>query len=238
MRQKNTKRMLEYWLELYWQVGNQPGEASTLNWPSRNDIQPAECRSILPNMFILERNGADAVYRLAGTNLCSLYGRELKQERFQDAFVRDDQRSAESWVYRLGLDDYLVLICSQGKNVHGECVNIETLLLPLLHNDKAGERILGVTSACEAPEWLGSSPILSQAIRSVRILRPWESGHNSFQPLDVQPAQPAPSFADDSGPIPPMFTLQDPLPGAGHAGNVPASIRRVKHLRIIDGGLS
>ena len=100
-------------------------------------------------MFILKRNGPDVNYRLAGTQLCSMYGRELKQETFSEAFVGEDQRSAESWVYRLGLDDYILLICSLGETAYGDKVNIETLLMPLVHNDQPGTRILGITTPCE-----------------------------------------------------------------------------------------
>ena len=186
MRQKNTKRMLQYWLNLYWQAGNEPGKASERNWPARNDIQPSECRSILGNMFILQRSGPNVNYRLAGTHLCNIYGRELKRESFAEAFVGDDQQSAESWVYRMGVDDYIVLICSMGETAYGETVNIETLMLPLLHEGQPGERILGITTPCEEPEWLGTTPIIGQTIRSVRILRPWEDEQPKFQPLKAR----------------------------------------------------
>lgn len=236
MRQKNTKQMLDYWLNLYWAAGNEPGEVSNQNWPSRNDIQPSDCRSILGNMFILERNGPDVNYRLAGTHICSMYGRELKQEGFAEAFVGDDQQSAESWVYRLGIDDYIVLICSLGETAFGETVNIETLMLPLLHEGQAGERVLGITTPCENPEWLGTTPIISQSIRSVRIMRPWEDATPKFQPLDIKPMDNRiPTRRRDVN-APSIFTHQEQTI-TGDTGSVEnAAVRQVKHLRIFDGG--
>ncbi|MEP1208210.1 MAG: PAS domain-containing protein [Rhizobiaceae bacterium] len=236
MRQKNTKQMMDYWLNLYWQSGNEPGQPAAQNWPSRNNIQPSECRSILGNMFILERDGADVNYRLAGTQLCSMYGRELKQEGFSEAFVGEDRRSAESWVYRLGIDDYTVLICSLGETAYGETVNIETLMLPLLHEGQAGERILGITTACENPAWLGTTPIIEQSIRSVRILRPWEDETPKFQPLDIKPMDNTlPSRRRDIN-APSIFSDQDRI--LTHDAGSPefSTVRQVKHLRIIDGG--
>ena len=229
--------MLQYWLNLYWQAGNEPGKASELNWPSRNDIQPSECRSILGNMFILQRSGPNVNYRLAGTHLCSIYGRELKREGFAEAFVGDDQQSAESWVYRLGIDDYIVLICSMGETAYGETVNIETLMLPLLHEGQPGERILGITTPCETPEWLGSTPIIGQTIRSVRILRPWEDERPKFQPLSLGNVDNRLPLQRDNVNPPNLFSQSNPTKGVEVGGDLSAA-RKVKHLTIIDGGLS
>ena len=229
--------MLDYWLALYWQAGNQHGQVNNPVWPARNDIQPAECRAILGNMFILERNGAEVHYRLAGTQLCGLYGRELKRETFSNVFVDEDQRSAESWVYRLGLDDYVVLICSLGETAQGHTVNIETLLLPMNHNDMPGERILGITSPCERPEWLGVTPVVHQSIRSVRILRPWETSNARFQPLDIPPAAVDLHTRRRDMNAPAMFSHQEQTFSARGAEFNFTKSRQVKHLRIIDGGL-
>jgi hypothetical protein len=236
MRQKNTKQMLNYWLNLYWAAGNPAGQNMQPVWPSRNDVQPSECRSMLGNMFILERDGADVNYRLAGTHLCNMYGRELKQETFAEAFVGEDQRSAESWVYRLGLDDYIVLICSLGETEFGDLLNIETLLLPLVHNDQPGNRILGITTPCETPGWLGATPVIGQSIRSVRILRPWEESGAHFQPLEFNtPSENQASRRSDSN-NPPMFTHQRSSLSDDAVAFDFAKTRQVKHLRIIDGG--
>ncbi len=236
MRQKNTKQMLDYWLNLYWEAGNQPGEVSTQNWPSRNDIQPTDCRSILGNMFILERSGPNVSYRLAGTHLCSMYGRELKQENFAEAFVGEDQQSAESWVHRLGVDDYIVLICSLGETAYGDTVNIETLILPLLHEGQAGERVLGITTPCEKPAWLGSAPVIGQSVRSVRILRPWEDSAPKFQPLDIKPMDNQLGSRRSNINAPSIFSHQKNSITGNAISFDYSTARQVKHLRIIDGG--
>ncbi|MEP0944365.1 MAG: PAS domain-containing protein [Rhizobiaceae bacterium] len=238
MRQKNTKQMLNYWMNLYWASGNEAGQNNEPTWPSRDDIQPSQCRSILGNMFILERNGPNVNYRLAGTNLCSMYGRELKQETFAEAFVGEDQRSAESWTYRLGLDDYIVMICSLGETEFGDVVNLETLLLPLLHNDQPGNRILGITTPCETPSWLGATPVIGQSIRSVRILRPWEDAGAQFQPLDFAPPKDNLGSRRSDSHTPPMFVHQQQSLTEDAMNYDFSKIRQVKHLRIIDGGLA
>ncbi len=53
--------------------------------PERGEIEPGEIRHVLADTFILEI-GADrrAEFRLAGTRLCALFGRELKARPFVD----------------------------------------------------------------------------------------------------------------------------------------------------------
>jgi hypothetical protein len=237
MRQKNTKHMLDYWLGLFWEAGNQRGGKFELNWPARNDVQPAQCRSILGNMFILERDGADVTYRLAGTQLCSLYGREMKQETFARAFGDSDQRSAENWVYRLGLEDYILLMCSLAQAENGEMVNIETLLLPLIHGGKPGERILGITTPCENPAWMGTTPLITQSIRSVRVMRPWETLPTGIKTPAQEPAFTGYNQRRLDLKSPAMFSGDEHLQTDEATAADPLAPRRVKHLRIFDGGL-
>ncbi|MEE9375527.1 MAG: PAS domain-containing protein, partial [Rhizobiaceae bacterium] len=85
MRQKKTKQMLDYWMDLYQECGNSPENHHRHIWPDRSDVLPAQCRSLLGEMFILDTSNGEAKYRLAGTKLCGLYGRELKLERFSHA---------------------------------------------------------------------------------------------------------------------------------------------------------
>ena len=65
-------------LYAYWQErrGNRPA-------PERADIVPGPIRHLLSDVFILTLDReAGHPFRLAGTRLCALFGRELKGERF------------------------------------------------------------------------------------------------------------------------------------------------------------
>ena len=45
----------------------------------RTEIEPADIKTLLADTFILEKDArGEAVFRLAGTRLCAIYGRELK----------------------------------------------------------------------------------------------------------------------------------------------------------------
>jgi hypothetical protein len=62
--------------------------------PSRTDIDPGALGGALSHIFMLNREtGTEATFRLAGTRICELFGRELKSASFLsiwDARSRDD----------------------------------------------------------------------------------------------------------------------------------------------------
>lgn len=273
MRHNKTKKVLQYWMELFERTVPRAGVATspgaepapdhgglgkrilphpvatptlTRRWPDRSDIQPAACRDLLPDMFILDSSGSQPVYRLAGTALCALYGREMRREAFDLAFEGWDRRAIHNWIARMGLDDYLILICSQAATDAGETVTLETLLMPLEHGGRPDVRVLGLTVACSRPHWLGITPITSQSVRSIRVIRPWESdafkanwpfeipdgiretGRRSLDGVSLEtvslnqyhrPARPA-----AAPPLAPTHT-----PGLADA-------RQIAHLKVIDGG--
>ena len=63
-------------LYAYWEK-----QRGTRSAPARTDIEPGAIRHILSDAFILALDGdAGHPFRLAGTRLCALFGRELKGE--------------------------------------------------------------------------------------------------------------------------------------------------------------
>ena len=236
MRQKKTKQMLDYWMDLFEQAGNSKNATGPHTWPERSDVQPAQCGSLLGDMFILETVGADVNYRLAGTRLCSLYGRELKREAFREAYTGADQRSVDSWASRLSLDDYVVLICSVGETASNVRLNMETLLMPLSHNGRRGSRTLGITVPCENPAWIGADPIVTQSIRSVRVLQPWDDKRFSQKGLSAQ-AEPR-TTQPRRTPLeaPRLFTGDDRSSNESRPIGAWETPRQVGHLTVFEGG--
>ncbi|TIN14099.1 MAG: PAS domain-containing protein, partial [Mesorhizobium sp.] len=61
--------------------------------PKRSEVEPADIKSLLADTFILEKDTrGEAVFRLAGTRLCAVYGRELKGFSFPSLWREKDQR--------------------------------------------------------------------------------------------------------------------------------------------------
>src|SRR5262245_36590459 len=86
MKSPSSRELFAYWEE-------RRGARSA---PERGDIEPGSIRSVLGDSFILTLDAAgDHPFRLAGTRVCAIFGRELKGEPFVqlwDAGDRDQIR--------------------------------------------------------------------------------------------------------------------------------------------------
>ena len=78
MKHAASRELYAYWEE---RRGQRPA-------PERADIEPGAIRAALSDTFILELDAADGhSFRLAGTRVCALFGRELKGESFIDLWA-------------------------------------------------------------------------------------------------------------------------------------------------------
>src|SRR5215470_9638016 len=73
MRHSASRALFAHWNE----------RRGTRAVPERGDIEPAAIRAELGDIFILGVDpGEDLRFRVAGTRVCALFGRELKGEGF------------------------------------------------------------------------------------------------------------------------------------------------------------
>jgi len=140
--------------------------------PERSAIDPGAIRHILADVFIVELDvlGVPA-FRIAGTRLCALFGRELKGQRFERLLplhaVEDARRSVE-----IVLDEAAGLVSGhRGVTLDGAAVDLEMLLLPLRDRGRTHKAVLGALSPAVNPLWLGLSPIALSAAVSQRVIR-------------------------------------------------------------------
>ncbi len=82
MKHPSNRELFDYWNE-------RRGERLA---PERAEIEPSAIRHVLGDTFVLEVNGAgNHLFRIAGTRLCALFGRELKTESFLPLWQRSAQ---------------------------------------------------------------------------------------------------------------------------------------------------
>ena len=72
MKNASTRLVFEYWDGLR-------GERAA---PERGEIEPGALRHALADTFVLENEPIGPVFRLAGTRLCALFGREQRGRAF------------------------------------------------------------------------------------------------------------------------------------------------------------
>ena len=162
MKQASSRELFGYWTA-------RRGKRAA---PERGEIEPGAIRRALGDVFVLEFDrSAGHPFRLAGTRVCALFGRELKGQRFERLLplhaVEDARRSVE-----IVLDEAAGLVSGhRGVTLEGAAVDLEMLLLPLRDRGRTHKAVLGALSPAVNPLWLGLSPIALSAAVSQRVIR-------------------------------------------------------------------
>jgi hypothetical protein len=206
MRLKNSQDLFSYWDRM--RAGRRA--------PSREEIEPSDIRNLLADTFILDISRVHRAisYRLAGTRLCTAYGRELKGLGFLVNWREEDAFQIAQVASRVFSDFQPYVISYTGETESGRIIEYEMLMLPLLPMEDGSARILGVASPTTLPFWLGVEPLAVNRLNSVR------------------PIQKAARSGAEAPPLAHSGTGSH-LPSAKEPGNRP---RKVAHLTVLDGG--
>jgi hypothetical protein len=130
--------------------------------PERSDIEPSAIRKVLGDTFVLEVNSVSGhPFRIAGTRLCALFGRELKGESFVKLWQRSGQAALRELIGVVVDEKIGVVATATGASADDTLlpVTLELLLLPLAHQSRAEARVLGALAPMAAPYWLGARTI-------------------------------------------------------------------------------
>lgn len=141
MRHKTTETVFQYFNDLR---GDRPA-------PLRSEIDPAALKSVLPDLFILEK-GRDGIvrFRLAGTRVCLILGREMRDRAFIDIWhstVRHRMRLAADAVIANRSALEIAVTATDGD---GNALPMEMLMLPLFSRAEQCDRIFGSLVALES----------------------------------------------------------------------------------------
>ncbi len=206
MKHPTSRELYQYWSLM------RGDEAA----PLRSAIEPSDIRGILADTFIAEVAEGD-VYRvrLAGTRVCALYGREIKGTNLLDFWTAEDRSALSTLAAAVSEDGAAALVSAAVRTAGGEEATCELLLLPLRHGPGKFDRMLGSMAPIERPFWLGSDPVVTQRINSLRLIWPDENPGFMRRKTD----------------------RSSEIRAAAAAAAMPArSGRRRGHLYIVDGG--
>jgi hypothetical protein len=150
MKHAASRELYAYWDE---RRGKRPA-------PERTDIEPGAIRQVLSDAFIVAiDSGAGHPFRLAGTRICALFGRELKNEPFIGLWAAASQPAIASLVTILAEEQVGTVAGVTAQNTNGEQIELELLLLPLSSTRPSLARSVGILAPLKVPNWLGSSPV-------------------------------------------------------------------------------
>jgi hypothetical protein len=163
MKHPSIRQLFTYWNE-------RRGHRSA---PERSDIEPGAIRHLLSDSFILSFDPSlEHPFRLAGTRVCSIFGRELRDEPFVHLWQASD---------RARIGDVITIIADEGigavagataKAADDAQIELELILLPLRHRGDLHARILGMLALAAIPHWLGRRPVTSLVLGPMRHLDP------------------------------------------------------------------
>src|SRR6202048_220535 len=106
--------------------------------PDRSEIEPGAVRELLGDIFVLSYdNDAGYPFRVAGTRVSALLGRDLKDTSFAALFAPDSRREIED-VISYVTEELLAAIAGITATAEdGRTAHLELLLLPFSHRAHA-----------------------------------------------------------------------------------------------------
>lgn len=141
--------------------------------PRRFEIDPGKIAGILPSTFILERIDPETFrFRLAGTQVCDMFGAELRGTNFLSGWSSSDRVAIVRHLAALSKQGAVETIHMEAAPVARASTSFEVLLLPLRHTGEMIDRVLGSLSPLHPPDWLGELPLTSKRVISQELVWP------------------------------------------------------------------
>jgi hypothetical protein len=163
MKQASSRELFGYW------AARRGSRAA----PERGEIEPSAIRRALGDVFILEFDRAlGHPFRLAGTRVCALFGRELKNERFLELWSAANRATVADLLDGVADESTGLVASASGCTAEGWAQDIELVLLPLAHRGDTHARMIGALAPLSAPFWLGAARLGSLTLGNIRHLDP------------------------------------------------------------------
>jgi hypothetical protein len=177
MKQRTSQLLYAYWNEVR-------GERVA---PQRFEIEPARIVTILPETFILECvDGPNYRFRLAGTRICEQFGLEFRGTNFLDLWGERDRRTLEGQLATITEQGAVSVLTVEASTVDGRSIQIEVVILPLIHTGASVDRLLGAMSAIDTPPWLGTERLHARRLLRHELIWPNGRPHSLVESIDRQ----------------------------------------------------
>jgi hypothetical protein len=163
MKHASSRELFAYWTA---RRGTRPA-------PERSEIEPAAIRRALGDVFILAFDRATGhPFRLAGTRVCALFGRELRGRPFLEVWEADSRAALAELVNGVSEETTGAVASVSARTAEGWAQALELVLLPLRQRAEAQARVIGVLAPFSVPFWLGAARLEGLTLGTVRHLNP------------------------------------------------------------------
>ncbi|MCP4615921.1 MAG: PAS domain-containing protein [Bradyrhizobium sp.] len=141
MKHPSSRDFYAYWDRVR---GNAPA-------PDRSDIEPSAVRELLGDIFVLSYDAeAGYPFRVAGTRVCALLGRDLKDQSFSALFTDEARHEIEDMIAVVAEESLPAIAGLTATSETGETAHLELLLLPFSARAHAPVSLTGVLAPFES----------------------------------------------------------------------------------------
>jgi len=176
MKHPSTREFFAYWDE----------KRGTARAPDRSEIEPGAVRGLLGDIFVLSYDAtAGYPFRVAGTRVSALLGRDLKDRSFSALFAADGRREIEEIIAVVAEEMLAAVAGITATSENGSPAHLELLLLPFSPRAHAPISLTGLLAPFESEHgvlhdfkltswrYLGHQPqkFVPRALRKLAIAR-------------------------------------------------------------------
>ena len=121
MKHPSTREFFAYWDE----------KRAGARAPDRSEIEPGAVRELLGDIFVLSYdNDAGYPFRVAGTRVSALLGRDLKDQSFSALFAAEGRREIDDIIAVVAEEMLAAVAGITATSQDGSLAHLELLLLP------------------------------------------------------------------------------------------------------------
>lgn len=201
MRHQTSKELFQYWNSIR---GDNPA-------PFRHVFEPAYIGNILPSVFMLDLVGEIATLKLAGGNMCAMFGDELRGKPFSCLWLNGVERKPSTIITQCADEQKPFVITADGLSTLGMVSKLEMLLLPLASENGKFERVIGSLSELGPGIGANKKHIIGMSLTAIRHI--------------------------DKDTIPVDFQVLGSSEALNSSGVNADDAKQVGHLFVIDGGV-
>ena len=141
MKHPSSRAFFDYW-------DAQRGDARA---PDRSEIEPGAVRELLGDIFVLSYdNEAGYPFRVAGTRLSALLGRDPKDQSFPALFAPEGRHEIEDVITYVAEEMLAAVAGITATAQDGRIAHLELLLLPFNHRAHAPVSMTGLLAPFES----------------------------------------------------------------------------------------
>lgn len=133
--------------------------------PARASFDPIQVADLLPQMFLLAREGDRLAFRIAGESLRDLFGRPLKGADVFQLFSPPAQALARRSALQAIRDGRPMVLYSTGRGDGGGQLPLEIMLAPMLGADGVVDRLIGMVQPTASLVHLEGQPVREVSVR-------------------------------------------------------------------------